>query len=356
MAKKKRKTRSRSRRKTGKSINLGNGFRLNISSSGVNLTGGITGARMSVGTGGLKTNFSLPGTGIRKSKTLISRKDILDKFSGKKDQEVKANHDGLLNKRGKNNRQAKRAEFEREMIKSKAPTSEVDQASGLRESSKKIASFAEQQVMNSPKPDIHLVKQSYGFLPGIVIFIIGMIALLLNPILAIVIMLLGLSFAMWRFSNKKGLSTRLFNTGIKLYEEGKKKEGLAKMEEAIAVEASSKYMIEKVADINFYETSNFPGARGHYETLVKDFKSKKAILGLGKSLIMTGDSKEAISYLEPLLDDYRFKEDLLMEVRYFLGQAYVDELAFDKGKALLELVAKEDSDYMSVQRLLSRLG
>lgn len=55
-----------------KSINLGGGVRLNFSKSGVGLSTGIKGARISTGPRGTYANFSIPGTGIRYTKKLSS--------------------------------------------------------------------------------------------------------------------------------------------------------------------------------------------------------------------------------------------------------------------------------------------
>lgn len=57
-----------------KSIRLGKGFRLNISKSGIGLSGGVKGARVSVGPRGVRRTFSIPGTGISHTKTYSAKK------------------------------------------------------------------------------------------------------------------------------------------------------------------------------------------------------------------------------------------------------------------------------------------
>lgn len=47
-----------------KSVNLGGGIRLNFSKSGIGLSGGVKGARISTGPRGTYMNLSIPGTGI----------------------------------------------------------------------------------------------------------------------------------------------------------------------------------------------------------------------------------------------------------------------------------------------------
>lgn len=47
-----------------RSINLGGGFRLNLSKSGVGISGGVRGARVGVGPAGARVAVGLPGTGL----------------------------------------------------------------------------------------------------------------------------------------------------------------------------------------------------------------------------------------------------------------------------------------------------
>lgn len=55
-----------------KSVNLGNGMRLNFSKSGVGISGGVKGLRVSTGPRGTRMTASIPGTGIYYTKTLSS--------------------------------------------------------------------------------------------------------------------------------------------------------------------------------------------------------------------------------------------------------------------------------------------
>ena len=57
-----------------KSINLGGGLRLNFSKSGIGLSGGIKGFRISNGPRGTRLHASIPGTGIYYTKTLSGNK------------------------------------------------------------------------------------------------------------------------------------------------------------------------------------------------------------------------------------------------------------------------------------------
>lgn len=47
-----------------KSLNLGGGFRLNLSKGGIGASGGVRGFRIGVGPRGKRLQVSLPGTGI----------------------------------------------------------------------------------------------------------------------------------------------------------------------------------------------------------------------------------------------------------------------------------------------------
>ncbi len=45
-------------------VNLGGGLRLNLSKSGVGISGGARGARTGIGPRGIRTALGIPGTGI----------------------------------------------------------------------------------------------------------------------------------------------------------------------------------------------------------------------------------------------------------------------------------------------------
>ena len=54
-----------------KSINLGNGVKLNVSKKGIGISAGVKGARISYGANGkIRTTSSIPGTGISHTSTL----------------------------------------------------------------------------------------------------------------------------------------------------------------------------------------------------------------------------------------------------------------------------------------------
>lgn len=72
-----------------KSINLGNGFKLNIGKKSVGISGGVKGARVSVNSSGRKTaTFSIPGTGLSYS---VNLNNLFKKKSSKKKDSDDAN-------------------------------------------------------------------------------------------------------------------------------------------------------------------------------------------------------------------------------------------------------------------------
>ena len=74
-----------------KSINLGGGFKINLSQSGVGYSWGIPGIRLSrSANGSVKQTFSIPGTGISYSKTLSSKKKKKNKQEPAQDAQLPA--------------------------------------------------------------------------------------------------------------------------------------------------------------------------------------------------------------------------------------------------------------------------
>lgn len=71
------------------SLKLGKYFRVNASRSGVSMSGGVNGLRMSVGSKGIRTHVTVPGTGYTKTNTLLSFKKLW-----KKNKKAKANKKG----------------------------------------------------------------------------------------------------------------------------------------------------------------------------------------------------------------------------------------------------------------------
>lgn len=70
---------------------IGKYFRINSSRSGVSVSGGISGFRVSLGSKGLRTHVTVPGTGYTKTNTLFSFK----KLWNKKKKEKKAANSGI---------------------------------------------------------------------------------------------------------------------------------------------------------------------------------------------------------------------------------------------------------------------
>ncbi len=66
------------------SMKLGKFFRVNSSRSGVSVSGGVNGLRLSVGSKGIRTHVTVPGTGYTKTKTLFSFKKLWKKKKAEK--------------------------------------------------------------------------------------------------------------------------------------------------------------------------------------------------------------------------------------------------------------------------------
>ncbi len=65
-----------------KSLNLGNGFRLNLSKSGVSISGGVKGLRVNVGLKGIRVSSTKNGISYQKSiswKKLFKSVDLKEK-------------------------------------------------------------------------------------------------------------------------------------------------------------------------------------------------------------------------------------------------------------------------------------
>ncbi len=310
-----------------KSIKLGNGFRLNISRSGINLSGGVTGARVSLGTKGLKTTMSVPGTDLKKTKTWVSTKDVVDVIKGqdKGDDKSQVKDDDKGKHKNKNIGQVNEKKEDR--IQTSLPKS------------------IEKRI---------LVKQSLKLTPWFVVMIIGVGLLFLNLIIGFSIIAIGLVFVVSSYFSAEGHCKRIFNKGVDFYKEGKKTDAMEMFNQSLDIYKGNRYILENVADIKM-EEEDYPGAGKIFMDLAKTYKSKKAKLGLGKCYLMNGQSKDAIPILEPLLEAYQFQEDDLMEVQYLLGQAYMDELDFDHARKMLKLVYNKDSEYENIGFLMERL-
>lgn len=66
------------------SMKFGKYFRLNASRSGVSVSGGVNGLRLSVGSKGIRTHVTVPGTGYTKTNTLFSFKKLWKKKKNEK--------------------------------------------------------------------------------------------------------------------------------------------------------------------------------------------------------------------------------------------------------------------------------
>jgi len=70
------------------SLKLGKYFRVNASRSGISMSGGVTGLRLSIGSKGIRTHVTVPGTGYTKTKTLLSFKKLWKKNKKNKEEKL----------------------------------------------------------------------------------------------------------------------------------------------------------------------------------------------------------------------------------------------------------------------------
>ncbi len=199
-----------------------------------------------------------------------------------------------------------------------------------------------------------LLKQSLKLTPWFVVSIVGLGLLFLNLIIGFSVIAIGLVFVVSAYFSAEGHCKRVFNEGVDFYKSDKKAAAMEMFDQSLEIFKGNRYILENIADIKM-EEEDYPGAGKLFMELAKTYKSKKAKLGLGKCYLMNGQSKDAIPLLEPLLETYQFQEEELMEVQYLLGQAYMDELEFEKAKEMLKLVFDKDNEYENIEFLMERL-
>lgn len=390
MAKRKARRRKRRTKPTGKSIHLGNGFRLNLSKSGISLSGGVKGARLSVGNKGVKSTLSIPGTGIRKTKTLVSTKDVIDSLKDDKVDQVK---------KSSQKSDAKKTESVKKEDNSKIKLNEKEQeARNKREEAQKRVEAVEAQFKtgdhkNSRQEKIldkdvakSFIKEPLKTGWWIALILVGALILLLNISVGIGIMVVGILLVYLEYQLPKNRAKRFFNTGIELYEEKKYEESIKEMEKAILFDPSHDYMLLTLATIKFEVFDDANGAISHLTKVMEQSKNKEVIFLLGKcyfsieeyiktiellqmislrkakerdrillvsrSYLLTGQPKLAIEILLPAANDYVINKDELIEVNYWLGYAYLDDFDFELAKNYLDLVFHQDPEYKDIKRLI----
>lgn len=398
MAKRKTRRRKRRTKRTGKSIHLGNGFRLNISKSGVNLTGGITGARMSIGTSGIKSTLSVPGTGISKTKTLVSKKDIVDKVKGdddddkKKKSSKKSKSEKLKDKKTGADKEAGEPTLNKDELealkKREAAKKRVDAIESQFNTGDHITS-QEEKILDKDIPK-SFIKE--GFKTGwwIALIVVGAIVLIFNLIIGAIIILLGGALVFLEFQSPKNKAKRYFNTGIELYKEKKYKEAMKEMEKAILFDPKHEYILLTMGTIKFEVFDDSEGAIIHFTKAMELYRNEDAIFMLGKcyfsmeeyaktiellqmislrkskerdrvllvarSYLITSKPKLAIEMLLPLANEYVINKDELIEVNYWLGYSYLDDFDFEQAKIYLDLVHNQDPEYKDIVRLIENLN
>lgn len=400
MAKRKTRRRKRRTKRTGKSIHLGNGFRLNLSKSGVSLSGGVKGARISIGNKGVKSTLSIPGTGISKTKTLVSTKDIINKVKDDKDDKKPKSSKSPNKKNSKDNNLDDIIENTEESNKVTLNKEELEAIKKREESAKRVEAIEsrynsgnakDEAVVKALDKDIPKSFIKEGFKTGlwIALIVLGVIIMIFNFVVGIGIVVVAGVLILLEFQLPKNRAKRYFNDGIDLYKEGKYDEAIKEMEKAIKFNPDHEYMNLTMGTIKFEVLEDIEGAIKHLSIVVDKYGNKDASFMLGKCYfgleeyvkviellqviefrkakererallvarcyLLTSQSKLAIEMLLPLANEYVINKDELIDVNYWLGYAYLDEFEFEQAKEYLTLVQKQDSEYKDIQRLISNI-
>lgn len=77
-----------------KSVNLGGGFRLNFSKSGIGISGGVKGLRLGTGPRGTRLTASIPGTGLYYTKNLSGNRRSNQRTNSNRTNSYATNNDG----------------------------------------------------------------------------------------------------------------------------------------------------------------------------------------------------------------------------------------------------------------------
>lgn len=381
MAAKKTRRRKRRTKRTGKSISLGNGFKLNISKSGVNLSGGIKGARMSIGNKGIKSTLSIPGTGISKTKTLVSTKDIFDKKSKeekeKKSKEVKEIID---------NKKVKESKIDINHEQKDRP--QVESLEG-RQVQQQLKPRVMEGLPKGSKPELRLTKETSKLPVYIGVLGLGMLLFLINKYLGGGLAIMGAILIILDFQLPKNRAKKYYNKGVEFYKAGKIKEAITEMEKAALFHPKGRNIQLALGKINLYDLKDYEQARSCFENLYVYSKDQEVLLELAncyevqeeydeiyellsqtqlsgkykkkgtallaKSCLVLSKTKEAIELLLPFSSEVVLHKEESIDIYYLLGMAYLDELDYAKASQYLEKVKEIDSEYEDLERLLDRL-
>ena len=398
MAKRKTRRRKRYKKRTSKSISLGNGFRLNLSKSGINLSGGVKGARVSIGNKGIKSNLSIPGTGISKTKTLVSTKDFFDKVKDDKKTNIKSTNSKKVNRKTERvNKEVLLKDEAPEVILNKEELEALKKrdAAARRvdsiESQFKTGNYknqSEEKVLDKDVPK-SFMKESFKTGWWISLIVIGILTLIFNKVLGAGIIIAGVILILLEYQLPKKRAKRYFNTGIDLYKEKKYEEAIKEMEKAILFNTDHEYMNLTMGTIKYEIFDDTKGAIIHLTKVMELYQNKEAIFLLGKcyftleeytktiellqkislrknkerekvllvarSYLLTNYPKLAIEVLLPIANEYVINRDELIEVNYWLGYAYLDDFNLELAWNYLRLVYDQDSEYRGIGRLIENI-
>jgi len=401
MAKQKTRRRKKRTKRTGKSISLGNGFKFNLSKSGVNISGGIKGARFSLGNKGLKSRLSIPGTGISKTKTLVSAKDIINKFDDEKDSKNKSikkdtkeiNKEQILDETKKKDLADKKDSLKKDLadkndslksdslMKDNRTTSEMIGTDNPNHES--IGSLSLSDLKPLPQETFQT-----GF--WIALVVMGAIVMVFNVLIGAIIAVIGGFLIFKEYQFPKSRAKRYYNIGVELYKQQKYDLALKEMEKAVLFYPDHEWINIALAKLFIKTSDAFEKAIAPLEKAVRIYKNKEAILllshcyfekkdyvqtiellktqkfkneweklkliTLARSYIMLDKPTEAITILLPSANEYVINKDELIDINYWLGYAYLDNLEYERAEQYLRIVFEQNSEYLEIQRLMEKLS
>lgn len=327
---------------------LGKYFRFNMSRSGVSLSGGIKGFRLSISPRGIKRSITVPGTGYTSTKTLISFKK-----RRKKQSDVK--------RKTKSNTKAK--------VNSKA----VDQVD-------------EELVL-------HMAKRKTGISFGFLGAVVGLLLWILLPkfnVIGLVIFLVAILVIILGLVTNRAKAVKYINKGIRDFDRDKYEQAIKAFVKAHDLIPEDEEIIYYLAVIHYIYVEDHNDALYYFNLLDQESLSEDMKLAIADCYYETEDYDASIEWVESFkFDDEEDMERLtllaknhiekrnfvlaegtlksvvgrkkkmtpyLIEAKYWLGVLYLKLGDEAKAKTQLMKVYLEDGDFENIRIHMDELG
>jgi len=290
------------------SIRLGKYFRLNLSGSGINLSGGIKGFRLSVGPRGIKQTVTIPGTGRRSTKTIF-----LFKKKRKNSKKIAKKHTKEVST--KIEKQEESEDLTLRMVKRGFSLS-----SKVHKANKQVNEAIKLYEEEAYEASLEALEQASGYLPEddeIKVYIGVLNYLYIEDYVA----------ALKAF---EGLDQTVFD------------------EDMLLAMAECYYEVEKYEQsIKLLESIQLP--EGDDDEI--DFK-----ILLAKNHLKVENDELAVEILKMVIGRKRKMTEDLLEAHYYLGIGYMHLGNIEKAKAKMVKVYTEDSDYEEIESVMKDLA